>query len=149
MQIDETRQIAQKNNMYFAQNDELKNDIRQSVDVSKFVGYITNIERGYRRMGRAINSRIEQMTQKTFWAMQLMIAIILAVLGSLSILYLRDASQTEGLNIMGLAMAVILCAGVPALLHKWIERPLTKLNVMIVIVLAVIMVIYAAVTLIV
>ena len=47
---------------------------------------------------------------------------------------------------MGLAMAVIICAGVPALLHKWIERPLAKLNVMIVLALVVIMVVYAIFT---
>lgn len=97
-------------------------------------------------MGRAINSRIERMNEKTFWVMQLIIAVILAAMGSLSILYLKDVSQTEGLNIMGLAMAVIICAGVPALLHKWIERPLAKLNVMIVLALVVIMVVYAIFT---
>ena len=48
MQIDGARQNAQKNDIHFAQNDELKNDISQSVDGSKFVGYITIIERGYR-----------------------------------------------------------------------------------------------------
>ena len=73
-----------------------------------------------------INRKLERMSDKSFMLTELTIAFFLAICGSLSLLFFRTPDEA-GLNIAGLSLALLICAGVPKLLDHVLERKMTRL----------------------
>lgn len=90
---------------------------------------------------REINAKLNAMKKNHFLILQIVIAVVLASLGSACILFLNNNAE-DALNTMGLAGALILCGGVPMLLNREIERPMKRLNLFIVVTIVVILGIY-------
>lgn len=75
-----------------------------------------------------LNDKLQKMSERSFLIFQIVLALLLAAIGSFCILFVGNDSDSESLNTLGLAAAVIVCAGIPSLLRKWIDRPMEKLN---------------------
>ena len=85
-----------------------------------------------------LNERINGLSEGQFTALQAILAIVLAILGSVCILFL-DNNEGEALNTVGLAGALILCGGLPMLMARGIERPMRRLNLFLLVALVVIL----------